>query len=120
MTLGAGFHHYRVMVLDLEPRQQGEESGEAEWVVGDARREKEAAGASRELHCSLDATCHTVGSQARCLPVLGLSHQHRSWCCPYGSLPVNVGKVSVQFLQLWLFVGDRDPLPWMPELKVEL
>lgn len=78
MTLGAGFHHYRVMFLDLEPGQRREEGGEAGWVAGDARREKEAAGTIRELDCSLDATCHIVGSQARYLLMLGLSHQHRS------------------------------------------
>lgn len=50
MTLGAGFHHYRVMFLDLEAGWQGEEGGEAGWVAGDARREKEAVW---ELDCSV-------------------------------------------------------------------
>ena len=105
MTLGAGFHHYRVMFLDLEPSQRGEEGGEAGWVAEDARREKEAAGTIRDLDCSLDATCHTVGSQARCLPMLGLSHQHRSWCCPYVSLLGEDRKVSAHFYSygsLWV------------------
>lgn len=78
MTLGAGFHHYRVMFLDLEPGQRGEEGGEAGWVAGDARREKEAAGTIGELDCSLDPAHHPVGSQAGCLPLRGLSHQRKS------------------------------------------
>lgn len=65
MTLGAGFHHYRVMFLDLEAGQRGEEGGEAGWVAGDARREKEAAGTSRKLDCSLGGISGQVLARAR-------------------------------------------------------
>lgn len=65
MTLGAGSHHYRVMFLDLEPGQRGEEGGEAGWMTGDARREKEAAGTIRELDCSLGGILGQVLARTR-------------------------------------------------------
>lgn len=102
-------------VLGLSTRGEG---GKADWVAGGARREKEAAGTSRELDCDFNATCHTVGPHTRCLPMqapvcldsVGL-----------GAVPMGDGnrEAFCSFRQIWLIVGDRDPLAWLPELNVE-